>query len=297
MAIGVQTDMATPALDRFGSDELKEEFLKPCITGDHVICLGVSEPEAGSDVAGLKTKAKRDGDDYVINGTKMWITNGHQADSMCLLANTSEGAPHKNKSLFMVPMNLKGITVSEPFDKIGMKTSDTVQVFFDDVRIPARYLIGEENKGFTMQMLQFQEERLYAGASVLKALEYCIDETIEYTRGRKIYGQSLLDHQVVHFRLAELKTEVELLRSLVYRACEQYISGQDVTMLASMVKLKSGRLSREVSDACLQYWGGMGFMSENIVSRRFRDGRILSIGAGADEVMLSIISKTMGTLP
>jgi citronellyl-CoA dehydrogenase len=297
MAVGVQTDMCTPALAQYGSPELCEEFLKPAIQGDMVGCIGVSETDAGSDVASLKTTARGDGDDYVINGSKMWITNGAQADFMCLLANTGSGPAHKNKSLVIVPMKTKGISISQPFEKIGMRASDTVQVFFDNVRVPKRNRIGAENEGFTIQMQQFFDERLYAAASALKRLDRCIDETVAYTGQRKAFGQSILDNQVVHFRLAELKTEIEALRSLTYRACEQRLEGFDATELVSMAKLKAGRLSREVSDACLQFWGGMGFMWENSVARSFRDGRVLSIGAGADEVMLGIICKYMGTLP
>ncbi len=297
MAVGVQTDMCTPALAIHGSDELRREFLAPAISGEMVGCIGVSETGAGSDVASLKTIAKKDGGDWVINGSKMWITNGAQADFMCLLANTSEGAPHKNKTLIIVPMKSKGVSVSAPFDKIGMRASDTVQVFFDNVRVPLRHTIGAENEGFTLQMRQFVDERLYAAASCLKRLEWCISDTIAYAGQRQAFGQTILDQQVVHYRLAELQTEVEALRGLTYRACEALVRGQDATPLASMAKLKAGRLSREVSDACLQYWGGMGFMTENAIARSFRDGRILSIGAGADEVMLGIICKYMGTLP
>jgi citronellyl-CoA dehydrogenase len=297
MAIGVQTDMATPALARFGSDAVKREFLAPSITGDYVACLGVSEVGAGSDVASIKTTARKDGGDYVINGGKMWTTNGVQADWMCLLANTSEGAPHRNKSLICLPTKTKGVEIARKLDKLGMRSSDTAQIFFDNVRLPQRFLIGEEGKGFTYQMLQFQEERLWAAAANLKAMERMIAQTIDYTRSRKAFGKSILDNQVVHFRLAELATEIELLRALVYRACELYLAGTDVTRLASMAKLKAGRLQREAADACLQYWGGIGYMSESPISRAYRDGRLGSIGGGADEVMLSIICKLMGTLP
>ena len=300
MAIGVQTDMATPALARFGSDELRREFLAPTIAGDYVACLGVSEASGGSDVAAIKTNARVDGGDYVINGSKMWITNGLQADWCCLLANTSEGAggkpSHKNKSLIVVPMDAPGIS-KQKIHKIGMHSSDTAQLFFDNVRVPKRNLIGQEGVGFTLQMLQFQEERLYGAAGSLRSLDRLIDQTIEYTRQRRAFGKSILDNQVVHFRLAELRTEVEALRALTYRAVEMYVSGKDVTKLASMAKLKCGRLSRELSDACLQYWGGMGFTADNPISQSFRDGRLISIGGGADEVMLGIICKLEGTLP
>ena len=293
MSIGVQTDMATPALARFGSDEMKREFLAPSIAGDMVACIGVSEPGAGSDVASIKTTARSDGDDYVINGGKMWITNGTQADWMCLLANTGDGPVHRNKSLICLPMKTKGVEVLRKLDKLGMHCSDTAEIKFTDVRIPKRNRIGDEGKGFTYQMMQFQEERMWAIAACLKSHEKTIDETIDYTRQRKAFGKPLLDNQVIHFRLAELKTEVELL----YRACEEYIAGNDVTPLATMGKLKAGRLGREIPDACLQYWGGMGFMNETRVSRAYRDRRLTSIGGGADEVMLSILCKYMGTLP
>src|SRR3990170_859160 len=296
MAICVQTDMATPALARFGSEELCKEFLVPSITGDYVACLGVSEVGAGSDVASVKTTARKDGDDYVINGGKMWTTNGTQADWMCLLANTSQGAAHKNKSLICVPMKAKGVSVARKLKKLGMWSSDTAQIFLDDVRVPRRYRIGEEGMGFTYQMQQFQEERLWAAARSM-SMGRLIEETANYARERMAFGKSILDNQYVHFRLAELKTEVECLRALVHRATELYIAGQDVTELASMAKLKAGRLGRQVPDACLQFWGGMGYMWENPVGRAYRDARLSSIGGGADEIMLGIISKYMGILP
>lgn len=296
MALLVITSMATPALAKFGEKELCDEFLTPVIAGDMVPAIAVSEVGGGSDVAALKTTAKKDGDDYIINGSKMWITNGQQADWFCLLANTSDDKPHINKTLMVVPRNLPGISVSPKFDKLGMRASDTVQVFFDDVRIPQRYRIGQEGMGFMLQMLQFQEERL-STVSSLVGLDKAIDYTIAYCRDRKTFGMPIIDNQVVHFRLAELKTEVEALRALFYRARDLMMEGEDVTMLASMCKLKTGRLTREVSDACLQYFGGQGFMWDNMIARMYRDTRLVSIGGGADEIMLGIICKLMGTLP
>ena len=293
MAIGVQTDMATPALAKFGSDELKREFLAPAVSGDAVCSIGVSEPHAGSDVAAIKTTARKDGDDYIINGTKMWITNSTQADFICLLVNTSDDVVHKNKSLVIVPTDTPGISFSERLDKLGMRSSDTAQIFFDDVRVPQRYRIGAEGAGFSYQMQQFQEERLFAAANTLKGLENVIQDTIDYTRDRTAFGQPVLANQAVHFRLAELQTEVELLRALTYDAVEGYIAGNDVTLKASMAKLKAGRLAREVTDSCLQYWGGMGFMWDNPVSRAYRDMRLTSIGGGTDEMMLGIICKKL----
>ncbi|KAJ8313428.1 LOW QUALITY PROTEIN: hypothetical protein KUTeg_009016 [Tegillarca granosa] len=277
MAIGVQTDMATPALARFGSDALKKEFLAPSISGDYVACLGVSEVGSGSDVASIQTKAEKKGGDYIINGGKMWTTSGTQADWMCLLANTSDGPAHMNKSLFCLPMKLPGVTIAKKIGKMGMWSSDTAQIFLEDVRIPQSYLIGDEGMGFTYQMIQRRD--------------------FGDVQHRKVFGQPVLNNQTVHFTLAECMTEVELLRSLLYRAVDQYVRGNDVTKYASMCKLKGGRLAREIIDKCLQYWGGMGYTDEVLISRLYRDFRLVSIGAGADEVMLSIICKYMDILP
>lgn len=209
MAIGVVTDMATPALANHGSDFVKRNFLKPTVEGNLLPCLGVSEPGAGSDVASIKTTATKSGGDYLINGSKLWITNGTQADWMCLLANTDSKAPlHANKSLICLPMDTKGVIIEKKLDKIGMRSSDTAQIFFDNVRIPQKYIIGEEGKGFIYQMEQFQEERIFCAANVLKALDTCVQETIEYTRQRQAYDRSILDNQYVQFRLAELQTEI-----------------------------------------------------------------------------------------
>src|SRR5690606_11554854 len=300
LAIGVQTDMATPALARFGSEELSKEFLVPAIRGEMVASIAVSEPGAGSDVANIKTSATKQDGDYVINGTKMWITNSTQADFFCLLANTSDDQKHKNKSLILVPRDAAGISLSQPLNKLGMRSSDTAQVFFDNVRVPQRNLIGIEGQGFMIQMMQFQEERMWGAANAIGGLDEVIKATIAYTRERHAFDQPLIDNQTVHFRLAELQTEVEALRALVYSTCERYIAGdnpQVLLQLASMCKLKAGRLAREVTDSCLQYWGGMGFMWDNLVSRSYRDSRLASIGGGADEVMLGIICKTMDILP
>ena len=284
MAIGVQTDMCTPAL-----------------AGDMVGCIGVSEPGAGSDVAGIKSVARKDGDDYVISGQKMWITNSLQADWMCMLVNTGEGQMHKNKSLVMVPMRdgrngqlTKGIEIAGKIKKLGMNASDTGLIYFDEVRVPQRNRIGAEGQGFIYQMQQFQEERLWGAASCIQSFTSAIDWTVEWAQQRQLFGATLADQQWVQFKLAEIKTEVECLRALIYQACERYVAGHDVLELASMAKLKAGHLGRQVPDTCMQFWGGMGYTWDNKVSRVFRDGRLASIGGGADEVMLGILAKTMG---
>ena len=297
MAIGVQTDMATPALAEHGSAELRAEFLAPAIRGELVACLGVSEVGGGSDVASIKTTAHKDGDDYIINGGKMWTTNGSQADFCCLLANTSEGAPHRNKSLIIVPMNTPGVTTSKPLKKMGMHSSDTAQLYFDHVRVPRRYLIGEEGMGFIYQMEQFQIERLWGAMNNVGMAQRAIDTTIAYTRERQVFGRAVLDNQSVHFKLAEYQAELECLRAVCWQAVELIVDGGDATYLATVAKLKAGRLMRTIADGCLQYWGGMGYVDESPISRIYRDGRLTSIGGGADEVMLQILCKSMGILP
>lgn len=294
LSIAVQTSMATPALANFGSKTLRQEFLGPAIRGDMVAAIAVSEPNAGSDVAAITTTAVKDGDDYLINGSKMWITNAPSADFFCTLVNTSEGHGHHNKSLVIIPASLPGVRVGEKLQKLGMRSSPTAAVFFDNVRIPQGYRIGEEGSGFRLQMLQFQEERLAGATLNIKGLENCIAATIDYLRQRQVFKAPLLDNQMVQFALAEMQTELECLRALTHRAIANYIRGENVTELASMAKLKSGRLARSIPDQCLQFWGGMGYMEESSVNRAYRDFRLTPIGGGADEVMLGIIAKLMG---
>ncbi|MCD0502282.1 acyl-CoA dehydrogenase family protein [Bordetella petrii] len=297
-AIGVQSTMCTPALARHGSHTLKREYLAPTIAGDLVGCIGVSEASAGSDVSRIKTWARRDGDDYIINGSKMWITNGVQGDWICLLCNTSqEGGPHRNKSLIVVPLKSPGVSVSRKLDKMVLRASDTAELFFDDVRVPVSNRIGEENKGFIYQMEQFQEERLFVAARGMRSMELAIEATIDYTRQRHAFGGTILSNQVVYHKLAELQAEIEALRALLYRATEQYMNGHDVIQLASMAKYLAGKLSMKIPNECLQYWGGQGVMTENWISRAYRDLRQTAIGGGANEIMLEVIAKTMDIHP
>jgi len=297
MGITVHTDMCTPALAEHGSHELKKQFLEPAIRGEMVGCIGVSEPDAGSDVASIRTRAVADGDDWVINGRKLYITNGTQADWVCLLARTSEGRGYKGMSLIVVPTNTPGFSVSRKLRKLGNHSSDTAELVLDNVRVPQANTIGPEGMGFILQMQQFQRERLVGAITSYAGMEKTVRDTMEYCRQRRAFGQPLIDNQVIHFRLAELLTEIEALRALCYMAVEQMVAGEDITRLASMAKLKAGRLSRQVADECLQFYGGMGYMEETRISRAYRDSRLLSIGGGADEIMLGIIAKTEGMLP
>ncbi|MBE7528187.1 MAG: acyl-CoA dehydrogenase [Chloroflexi bacterium] len=297
MAIAVQTDMATPALAMHGTHEQKEKFLKPAIAGTAVFSIAVSEPDAGSDVAAIRTRAEVDGDDYIINGSKMWITNGTQADYLTLLARTSGDYGFKGMSLIIVPTDTPGFSVSKKLEKLGNHSSDTAILSFDNMRIPQANRIGPEGMGFILQMQQFQKERLAGVIMSTAGMEKIIRMTIDYCRQRQTFGKPLIDNQWIHFKICELLTEVEALRQLAYHCVRTLVAGEDVTKEASMAKLKAGRLAREVADTCLQFHGGMGYVEEYPMARYFRDARLLSIGAGADEIMLGIIAKYEGILP
>ena len=294
MAIAVQTDMCTPALAEFGSDDLRRRFLAPAIRGEAVGAIAVSEPDAGSDVAAIRTSAERDGNDWIVTGRKLYITNGTQADWVCTLVRTQPGNDYRGMSLIVIPTGLPGFGVSRKLRKLGNCSSDTAELIFDRVRVPVANTIGEPGKGFYLQMQQFQRERIVASVMATSGCEKAVRMTIEYLRERHAFGKPLLANQAVQFRLAELLTEIEHLRQMTYHCVERTIAGEDVTRDASMAKLKAGRLSREVMDACLQYFGGMGYMQETLISRMYRDARLISIGGGADEVMLGIIAKLEG---
>lgn len=293
--ISVQTDMATPALAEHGTEEQKEKFLRPAITGEAVFSIAVSEPNAGSDVASLRTRAIADGDDYIINGSKMWITNGTQADYVTLLARTDDRyGSYKGMSLIVVPTTTPGFSVSRKLDKMGLRSSDTAILTFEDMRVPKANRIGAEGQGFILQMQQFQVERLAVALQVVAGAEEIIKQTANYCRERHVFGKPLLQNQWIHFKLAELQAEVEALRYLTYHCVAKFVAGKDMTREASMAKLKAGRLSRAVADTCQQFHGGMGFVEEYPIARYVRDSRITSIGGGADEVMMGIIAKYEG---
>jgi citronellyl-CoA dehydrogenase len=295
--ITVHTDMCTPALALHGSSELKQQFLAPSLRGEFIGCIAVSEPDAGSDVASIRTRARADGDDWVINGRKLYITNGAQADWACVLARTSDEPGAHGMSLIITPTTTPGFSVSRTLRKLGNHSSDTAELIFDNVRVPRSYTVGAEGMGFILQMRQFQRERLVGAIVAYSSMEKVVRQTIAYTQQRRAFGVALIENQAIHFRLAELLTEIEALRALCYAAAERLVAGEDITRLASMAKLKGGRLSREVTDSCLQFYGGMGYMEETPIARAYRDARLLSIGGGADEVMLGIIARQEGMLP
>jgi citronellyl-CoA dehydrogenase len=297
MAISVQTDMATPALAAFGSPELKERFLRPAIAGEMVTAIAVTEPDAGSDVAKLRTRAVRDGDEWVINGTKLYITNGTQADWLCLLARTSDEGGARGMSQIVVPTDVPGFSVSRKLDKLGQRSSDTAELSFVDVRVPVENTIGEIGRGFQQQMAQFQNERLIATYMSIGQMRHALERTIEYVKSREAFGRTLADQQWIQFKLAELVAEVDILRHYSHACAEAVVTGADpfaIARMASIAKLKAGRLAREVADVAMQFHGGIGYMEETWTARYFRDSRLLSIGGGADEVMLRIIAQLEG---
>lgn len=294
MAISVQTDMATPSLHRYGSDELKRRYLAPALRGELVASIAVTEPDAGSDVAGLRTRAVRDGDEWIVNGTKLYITNGCQADWLCLLVRTSDEGGFRGMSQVVVETTAEGFAVSRKLDKLGNRSSDTAELSFVDVRVPVANTIGEVGRGFVQQMQQFQNERLIASYLAVGGMGRALERTRAYLADRTAFGAPLLANQYLQFRLAELAAELDLLRHYNYAAAEVMVRGEDATRFATIAKLKAGRLQRELADTCLQYHGGIGYMEETWTARYFRDARLASIGGGADEVMLRVLAKMDG---
>ena len=297
MAIAVETSMATPALARYGSHELKKAYLEPTLRGEMVCSIAVSEPDAGSDVAGIRTRAVRDGDHWVINGRKMWITNGTQADWLCLLARTDPDAQpgdYHGMSLIVVPTTTPGFSVGRKIEKMGNRASDTAEIVLDNVRVPVTNTIGEPDRGFQQQMAQFQDERLVGAYIAVAGARKALERTKEYLRQRVAFGKPLLANQHLQYRLAELYADVDTLDGFLQFAADRFIDGNDVTREATVAKLKVGRLVREVADACVQFHGGMGYAEEMWVARYFRDARLVSIGGGADEVMLRVITMLEG---
>ena len=299
MAVSVQTDMATPSLHRFGTHELKERYLRPAIRGDMVAAIAVTEPDAGSDVAGIRTRAVRDGDEWIINGTKLYITNGTQADWLCLLARTSDldttpGGRYRGMSQIIVPTATPGFSVSRKLDKLGNRSSDTAELSLVDVRVPVANTVGEIGRGFQQQMAQFQNERMIAAYMAVGGMQVALDRTIAYVKDRSAFGAPLATNQHIQFELADLAAEIDLVRHYNHACAEAYLRGEDTSRFATIAKLKTGRLNRRVADVCLQFHGGIGYMEETWTARYFRDSRLLSIGGGADEVMLRVLAQLDG---
>lgn len=294
MAAYVQTNMATPSLHQHGSDDLKRRFLAPAIRGEAVCAIGVTEPDAGSDVSAIRTRAVRDGDDWIINGRKTYITNGVEADWICLLVRTSDEPGAKGMSQAVVETNRPGFSVSRKLDKLGNRSSDTAELVFEDLRLPVSNTIGTIGRGFQQQMEQFQVERMVAAYGSIGGIQRALDRTKAYLHQREIFGQPLANNTHVAYRMAELYAQLDLVRHYNYACAEAQIHGEDTSRFATVAKLAAGRLVREVADACIQFHGGVGYMEETWTARYFRDSRLLSIGGGADEVMLRILARLEG---
>ena len=294
MAVGVQADMATYSLHRFGSDELRAKYLEPAIRGEMVTSIAVTEPDAGSDVAAIRTRAVRDGDEFVINGSKMYITNSLQADWLCLLARTSDEGGHSGMSQIVVETTSPGFEVSRKLDKLGMRASDTGLLSFNDMRVPVSNVIGVEGQGFQQQMNQFVVERMWSTYSVAASMQYALERTRDYLKDRIVFGKPLMSNQYLQYRLSELAAEVDMFQQYNYVLAANHARGEDVTRMATIAKWKSGRLSREVADWCLKFHGGIGYMEETWTARFMRDVRLQAIGAGSDETMLQVLARIDG---
>lgn len=294
LAINVQMHMATPSLARHGTQELKERFLRPAIEGRHVAAIAVTEPDAGSDVAGITARATRDGDDWLISGTKTFITNGAQADWYCMLLRTSEEGDYRGMSQIIVPRETAGFEVVRTLDKLGNRSSDTAELRLENVRVPVSNTIGEIGRGFQQQMQQFVTERVSSSFSTVGACAWALGKTREYLELRHVFHSPLAERQYPVFQLTELSAEVDLLRALNEKMCRMFEEGKDITREATVAKLTAGRLGRKVADTVMQFHGGLGYLEENWTGRFYRDIRLTSIGAGADEVMLQVLARLDG---
>jgi alkylation response protein AidB-like acyl-CoA dehydrogenase len=294
MGIAVHTDMATPPILKFGSESLKQTYLVPAIQGEKISALGISEPGAGSDVAGIRTRAVRDGDEYVINGSKTFITNGARADFIVLVTKTDADAGYDGFSLFVVDTDSPGFTVSRKLEKLGMHSSDTAELSFEDVRVPAENLLGEEGKGFYHIMWELQGERLIGAAGSVAGAQRVFDVTLEYAKERNAFGRPIGRFQAIRHKFADMATKIEAARQMVYTTAWRVQNGEYPVREISMAKLFASRIACEVCDEAVQIHGGYGYMREYGVERAWRDMRLNRIGAGTDEIMLEVIGRSYG---
>jgi alkylation response protein AidB-like acyl-CoA dehydrogenase len=294
MAIAVQAEMATPPILRFGTEEQRQTYLAPAIRGEKIACLGITEPGAGSDVASIQTSAVRDGDEWVINGSKMFITNGKRADYCVLVARTDKPAGYEGFSLFIVDTDLPGFSVSRTLEKLGMHSSDTAELSLDGVRVPGAALLGEEGKGFEHIMWELQGERLVGAAGSVAGATLAFERTLEYAKERRAFGRPIAKFQALRHRFAEMATDLEAARQMTYDVALAWERGEYPVKEISMLKLYAGLGVNRVIDACLQIHGGAGYVADAWVARAWRDARLLRIGAGTDEVMREVVAKAMG---
>ncbi|MBK6575767.1 MAG: acyl-CoA dehydrogenase family protein [Sandaracinaceae bacterium] len=303
MGLLVQSDMATPVIHDIGTREQKEEFLRPAIAGDRIAALGVSEPGAGSDVAGLRTTARLVGDEYIINGSKTYITNGTRASFVTCMVKTNPEAGARGISIILVPTDVAGYSVSRKLKKAGNWASDTAELFFEDVRVPKRYLLGQEGMGFIYLMQNFQSERLVGCASAIAGSKLALDRSVAWGRERQAFGKPLIKREFWQQKFVELYTKLEAAKALTYKAVDAYndekyvkktMLSMETTKLVSMAKAYVGDVNGEIMDQCVQFHGGMGYLEDLWVARAWRDSRLLRIGGGATEVMRYTTAKIMG---
>ena len=294
MGIAVHTDMATPPIHLFGTEEQKQRYLVPSIRGEKISCLGITEPDAGSDVSGLKTRAVRDGEEWVINGSKTYITNGTRADFIVLVTKTDLEAGYDGFTLFIVDTDAPGFTVEGRLEKLGMHASDTALLALSEVRVPADALLGQEGKGFYHIMWELQGERLIGAAGAVAGAQRCFERTLEFTKEREAFGRPIGKFQVNRHKVAEMATKIESARQMVYTTAWRFQNGEYPVREISMAKLHASRIAVEVADQCIQLHGGAGYMKEYGIERAWRDLRLNRIGAGTDEVMLDVIGRSFG---
>jgi citronellyl-CoA dehydrogenase len=294
MGLAVQTDMAMPPILAFGTEEQKQDWVVPAIAGEAILCLGITEPDAGSDVAGIKTRAVRDGDEYVISGSKTYITNGHRAHAIVLVTKTDPEAGYDGFTLFVVPMDAPGVIREQRLEKLGMHASDTALLAFQEVRVPASTVLGQVGKGFYHIMWELQGERLIGAAGCVAGAQRVFDQTLQYATQRTAFGRQIGRFQVNRHKFAEMATKIEAARQLVYATAWRFQNGEYPVREISMAKLYAARVAVEVADECIQLHGGAGYMKEYGVERVWRDMRLNRIGAGTDEIMLDVIGRSYG---
>jgi alkylation response protein AidB-like acyl-CoA dehydrogenase len=294
MAVAVQTDMATPPILKFGTEEQKQNYLVPAIKGTKVACLGITEPNAGSDVQNVQTWAKPDGDDWIINGSKIFITNGIRADFITLVARTDRGRGFEGVTLFLVDCDTPGFVRSRKLEKVGMLASDTAELAFEDMRVPKDAVLGEVGQGFYNIMWELQGERMIGAAGAIAGAQLTFDATLEYAKQRQAFGKPIGQQQVIKHMLVDMATKIELAREYNYSVAKRFGEGEYPVKEISMAKLVSGQVAHEIADTAMQIWGGAGYMADNPVQRAWRDTRLIRIGAGTDEIMKEVIGKAYG---
>jgi alkylation response protein AidB-like acyl-CoA dehydrogenase len=294
MGVAVHTDMAMPPIMAFGTEEQKQEWVVPAIRGEKILCLGITEPDAGSDVSGVKTRAVKDSGEYVINGSKTYITNGHRADVIVLVTKTDPDAGYDGFTLFLVPMDAPGVIREKKLEKLGMHASDTALLAFQDVRVPESAVLGEVGKGFYHIMWELQGERLIGAAGCVAGAQLCMERTLQYALERQAFGRQIGKFQAIRHKFADMATKIEAARQLVYMTAWRFNNGEYPVREISMAKLFSARIAVEVADECIQIHGGAGYMTEYGVERVWRDMRLNRIGAGTDEIMLDVIGRSYG---